>query len=58
MATAIQNHESAIDVSPGFAIPDPHDIDGLQGKVSDTEWQLRCDLAATYRLCAMHCLTK
>ena len=27
-----------------------HDID-LKGKVSDAEWQVRCDLAACYRLC-------
>ena len=25
-------------------------IASLQGKVSDAEWQLRCDLAAAYRL--------
>ena len=44
-------------VSPGFSIPDPHEIDSLKGKVSAVEWQLRCDLAATYRLCAMHAWT-
>lgn len=38
----------------GFNIPDPTQIDRLQGKVSDVEWRMRCDLAATYRLCAMH----
>ncbi|MDA0367397.1 MAG: class II aldolase/adducin family protein [Proteobacteria bacterium] len=29
---------------------DVHDVD-LRGKVSDAEWQVRCDLAACYRLC-------
>ena len=29
-------------------------IPSLQGKVSDAEWQLRCDLAACYRLVALH----
>ena len=57
MATAIQTDDSAMAVSPGFSIPDPHEIDSLKGKVSAVEWQLRCDLAATYRLCAMHAWT-
>ena len=30
------------------------DIPSLQGKVSAEEWQLRCDLAAAYRLVALH----
>lgn len=38
----------------GFNIPDPTKIERLEGKVSDVEWRMRCDLAATYRLCAMH----
>ena len=29
-------------------------IPSLAGKVSDAEWQLRCDLAACYRLVALH----
>ena len=41
-------------VSAGFNIADPTEIDRLEGQVSDAEWKLRCDLAATYRLCAMH----
>jgi ribulose-5-phosphate 4-epimerase/fuculose-1-phosphate aldolase len=57
LATAIQADDTAMAVSPGFSIPDPHDIDSLKGIVSDVEWQLRCDLAATYRLCAMHAWT-
>jgi ribulose-5-phosphate 4-epimerase/fuculose-1-phosphate aldolase len=44
----------AMSVSAGFAIPDPTEIPRLEGKVSDTEWALRKQLAATYRLCAMH----
>ncbi len=38
----------------GFDIPDPASLPSLQGKVSDAEWDLRCQLAATYRLCALH----
>jgi len=30
------------------------DIPSLQGRVSAEEWQLRCDLAAAYRLVALH----
>jgi len=33
-------------------IPDPLTLTSLKGQVSDIEWQLRCDLAATYRLVA------
>lgn len=32
----------------------PANITSLQGKVSDEEWALRVDLAATYRLVALH----
>ena len=46
--------QSAMTVTSGFNIPDPAEIESLQGKVSDLEWALRCDLAATYRLCALH----
>ena len=38
----------------GFDIPDPADLPTLKGKVSETEWDLRVQLAATYRLCALH----
>lgn len=41
-------------VSSGFNIPDPTKVERLEGKVSDSEWQLRKDLAATYRLCAVY----
>ena len=44
----------AMNVSAGFNIADPTQVPRLEGKVSDAEWQLRCDLAATYRLCALH----
>src|SRR6188472_1602165 len=30
------------------------DIASLEGKVSAEEWRLRCDLAACYRLVALH----
>ncbi|RKQ69537.1 ribulose-5-phosphate 4-epimerase/fuculose-1-phosphate aldolase [Litorimonas taeanensis] len=48
------NQQSAMTASAGFAIPDPTEIPRLEGKVSDTEWTLRKQLAATYRLCAMY----
>ncbi|NJM49785.1 MAG: class II aldolase/adducin family protein [Sphingomonadales bacterium] len=54
MATAAKETHSAMNTSPGFNIPDPANIDRQEGKVSDAEWRLRCDLAATYRLCALH----
>ena len=41
-------------VSPGFNIPDPRDIASLKGIVSEAEWAVRCDLAATYRLAALY----
>lgn len=34
--------------------PPKHEIHSLEGKVSAEEWQLRVDLAATYRLVALH----
>ena len=45
---------SAITVSPGFDIADPTAINRLEDKVSDIEWDTRLNLAATYRLCAVH----
>ncbi|GAB5487416.1 MAG: class II aldolase/adducin family protein [Parasphingorhabdus sp.] len=58
MATAANEvTDSAVGVEAGFNIPDPGSIERLKGKVSDVEWKLRCDLAATYRLCAMHAWT-
>jgi len=50
----MQTQDNALDVAAGFNIPDPTKIERLEGKVSDKEWQVRKDLAATYRLCAMH----
>jgi ribulose-5-phosphate 4-epimerase/fuculose-1-phosphate aldolase len=35
-------------------VPDEHAIPSLEGKVSAEEWKLRVDLAATYRLVALH----
>lgn len=59
MATVAKEPESstAIGMTAGFDIPDPGSVERLKGKVSDIEWKLRCDLAATYRLCAMHAWT-
>ena len=45
---------SAMQVDAGFNIPCPTTIPGLKGSVSDAEWAMRKQLAATYRLCAMH----
>ncbi|MHA7871811.1 MAG: class II aldolase/adducin family protein [Hyphococcus sp.] len=44
----------ALEQSPGFDIPDPLSLPSLKGKVSDEEWRLRCELAATYRLAALY----
>jgi len=44
----------SVPAQPEFNIPDPQTIDSLKGEVSDVEWDVRCDLAATYRLCAMY----
>src|SRR5579863_10363504 len=35
-------------------VPPAHAIESLEGKLSPEEWQLRVDLAATYRLVALH----
>jgi ribulose-5-phosphate 4-epimerase/fuculose-1-phosphate aldolase len=35
-------------------VPSALQIESLEGKVSDEEWQLRVDLAATYRLVALY----
>jgi ribulose-5-phosphate 4-epimerase/fuculose-1-phosphate aldolase len=44
----------AIGVQAGFDIPDPTKIDRLDDEVSAAEWKARTELAATYRLAAMH----
>ncbi|MEE9347896.1 MAG: class II aldolase/adducin family protein [Robiginitomaculum sp.] len=49
--------EKAMGIAAGFTIPDPTKIDRLEGRVSDTEWKLRVELAAVYRLCALHAWT-
>ena len=41
-------------VSAGFDIVDPSKVERLEGKVSATEWQIRKELAALYRLCALY----
>ena len=48
-----QPDTSAMQVDAGFNIPCPTTVPSLKGKVSDTEWAMRVQLAATYRLCAM-----
>ena len=54
MNAQTQNTADALQVSGGFNIPDPASVPRLEGKVSEAEWALRVQLAATYRLCAMH----
>ncbi|KIN62060.1 Class II aldolase/adducin domain protein [Sulfitobacter noctilucicola] len=46
--------QSSASVGKGFEIPDPADLPSLKGSVSDAEWELRVELAATYRLCALY----
>ena len=48
------NDQSTSGLGHGFNIPDPAELVSLKGTVSDTEWALRVELAATYRLCALH----
>ncbi|WOI54138.1 class II aldolase/adducin family protein [Parvularcula sp. LCG005] len=42
-------------MSTGLTGPalDPRDLPSLKGQVSDEEWRIRCELAATYRLAAL-----
>lgn len=46
--------DNALNQQPGFEVPDPATLPSLKGKVSDEEWRLRCELAATYRLAALY----
>lgn len=48
------NDQSTSGLGKGFDILDPADLPSLKGTVSETEWALRVELAATYRLCALH----
>lgn len=41
-------------LSEGFDIPDPLSLQSLKNEVTAEEWNLRCELAATYRLVAMY----
>lgn len=52
--TKSEEIQQAMETAPGFLIPDPHDVDRLEGQVSDVEWRIRKDLAALYRLIALH----
>lgn len=45
---------ATIPASGKFSIPDPRDLASLKAKVSEAEWAVRCDLAATYRLSALY----
>lgn len=48
------DHHNAVRMNAGFDIPDPYALSSLKSDVSDAEWKIRCDLAATYRLCAVY----
>lgn len=54
MNVEMDTQGQAVGGTAGFSIPDPTKIDRLEGKVSDSEWKARVELAATYRLTAMH----
>lgn len=45
--------DGAAGVMADFDVPDAKTLESLQAKVSAEEWAIRCDLAATYRLCAL-----
>ena len=45
---------SALQVDAGFNIPDPTSVSRLEGKVSETEWHMRKQLAATYPVSYTH----
>ncbi|MEL6365609.1 MAG: class II aldolase/adducin family protein [Pseudomonadota bacterium] len=51
--TATKTVDAPSAVGGGLNVPDPSTINSLKGAVSDEEWALRCDLAATYRLSAL-----
>lgn len=38
----------------GISVPDPLDLPSLRNEVSEVEWDIRCNLAATYRLVALY----
>lgn len=46
--------QSTTGLGSGFDVPDPVALTSLKGTVSEAEWDLRVQLAATYRLCALH----
>lgn len=48
------SNTNAMSREPGFGIPDPADLPSIKDTVSKEEWSVRCQLAATYRLCAMY----
>lgn len=52
--SAQESMNSAIGEMAGFHIPDPASLPSIRGEISETEWRLRCDLAATYRLVALY----
>lgn len=52
--TKQMNKAETVGAEPGFDVPDPASLPSLKGRVSPEEWRIRCDLAATYRLCAMY----
>lgn len=54
MNAEIDTQAEAIGIAAGFNIPDPTEVMRLEGKVSEEEWKIRVELAATYRLAALY----
>ena len=52
--TNAEKIQQALDQGPGFNIPDPTQVERLEGQVSAQEWKTRVELAALYRLIALH----
>lgn len=50
----MNDQSSGTNIGIGFDIPDPVDLPCVKDTVSAEEWDLRVQLAATYRLCALH----
>ncbi|MFK7752438.1 MAG: class II aldolase/adducin family protein [Sedimentitalea sp.] len=48
------SHAETMQNATSMTLPAPEDLPTLKGKVSDEEWRLRCELAATYRLVALY----
>lgn len=50
----MNDQSNGTNIGKGFDIPDPAQLPSVKDSVSAEEWDLRVQLAATYRLCALH----